>query len=192
MLCTWSARGQEAEEMQEEVQQTDITDSFEKLVRESSSWETFKVIPIIKVKAFGMQLEDSTSQTQQQIDILTKKIVDQKVIIDSSNNNISSLEASLEKSQMTNDEISFLGFSFSKNAYHILVWLIISLLVFIIIVTYMLYLRGNSLTRQYKKDLEQVRSELDVQRSKAHENQVKLKRELQTMRNLMSEKGVKF
>lgn len=187
------AMGQELEETQPEMApQTYITDSYETLVKQSSSWENFKVIPIAKVQAFGKQLQDSTSQYQETIDDLSLQIVSQKAIIDSSNINISALETSLEESERTNNAISFMGFSFSKNGYHIFVWLIICALLLIIIVTYMLYLRSNSLTRQYKKDLEQVKKELETQRSKAHENQVKLKRELQTLMNLMSEKGVKF
>lgn len=193
LLCSLQTKAQEGEEIQSEVVETsDITDSFQKLVKDASTWENFKVIPIAKVQAFGNQLEDSTSQSQIKIEQLTEKIADQKVRIDSSKSSIDTLQASLDESQRTNDEISFVGFSFSKNGYHIFVWLIICILALIIVVIYMLYLRSNSLTRQYKRDLEQVREELENQRSKAHENQVKLKRELQTMMNLMSEKGVKF
>ncbi len=193
MLFVWSVNAQnDSEEVNVEVKESDITNSFDDLVKSSSTWETFKVIPIVKVNAFRTELKDSTRQAQNQIQDLTESLAEQKVAVDSAIAKIAMLETSLEESEKTNNEIGFMGFSFSKAGYHLFVWLIISALATIIFIVYALYIRSNQLTKQYRKDLEQVREELEDQRSKAHENQVKLKRELQTMMNLMSEKGVKF
>jgi hypothetical protein len=169
-----------------------IKASFDKLIKGSSTWETFKVVPIVKMQAFASELKDSIVSNKLQVEALKQKLVSQKIALDTANTKLKKLNSQLELSQTTNDQISFLGIGLTKAGYHAFVWVVICGLLVLITIVYMLYLRSNILTKQFKKDLDLVRDDLENQRSKSHESQVKLKRELQTLMNTMAEKGIKI
>lgn len=164
-----------------------LNESFAGMMQKYSTYEQYKVIPIVKLNEFWSVVVDSVQTKDRDISQLNGQIVALNAMIDSLKSDLNSVKASLETSQAVNTEIAFLGISFDKTVYHVLVWTIIILLAALAVMAYLMYIRGNGLTTRFKKDLDQLRQEYDEHRDKSREAQVKLKRELQTAVNTIDE-----
>ncbi len=161
--------------------------TFDGMMNKYSSYEQYKVIPITRLNEFWGEVNDSLTTKERTIAELNGEIVALNAMIDSLRSDLAIVKANLETSEATNSEIAFLGISFDKIVYHILVWIIIVLLGVLAVLTYFMYIRSNGLTSRFKKDLEQLRQEYDEHRDKSREAQVRLKRELQTAVNTVDE-----
>lgn len=168
---------------------TSITDSFDKIMEDHKTWQEYKVVPVTRMEEFKAALADSVAKGQKEINELKKIISAQRVEIDSAQANIESLSQSLEVSESFNDQILFLGIPFQKPVYNSIVWVMIFVLLGLLILSYMLFLRSNRITKQAIKEREQVKDQLENQRTQSREKEVKLKRELQTALNKLNEKS---
>lgn len=177
--------------LSQEVEPKTINEAFDKIMKDHATWEIYKVVPVTKMKDFQNKLSDSVASKEQEVAGLQKNIETLGSEITVANDKIAELQKELGESQTKNDEITFLGMDFSKTLYQVIVWLIIGLLFILIILVYLMYVRSNSTSSQSKKEVDDLREELEKQRTQAHEKQVKLKRELQTAENLINEKGIR-
>ncbi|MEO9476706.1 MAG: hypothetical protein ABJG41_14285 [Cyclobacteriaceae bacterium] len=166
-----------------------ITDSFDKIMEEYKTWQEYKVVPVTRMEEFKTALADSVAKGKNEISELKKIISAQRIEIDSAQASIARLSESLEVSKNFNDQILFLGIPFQKPVYNSIVWVIIFVLLGSLILCYMVFLRSNRITKQAIKEREQVKDELENQRSQSREKEVKLKRELQTALNKLNEKS---
>ncbi|MFY0600578.1 MAG: hypothetical protein JXR03_12980 [Cyclobacteriaceae bacterium] len=176
---------------QEEQAPENIEGVFDQLMIDYATWDIYKVVPVTTLESFGKALKDSVGKKDANILELKKDIDAKASKIASLEENAASLTLELEQSNAKNDEITFLGIPLSKTLYQVIVWSLIIGLFLLAIFAYMLFLRSNKVTSQYKKDIEATQKELEDQRTKAHENQLKLKRQLQTAENLINEKGIR-
>lgn len=168
-----------------------INDQFDKILNDHKDWEIYKVVPVTKMNAFKKALNDTISKKEAKIKNLVTQIEDGTTQIEDERKKVETLKAELALSDEKNDEIVFLGISFAKTPYQVMVWSIIVVLIILMVFFYLMYLRSNSISTHSRKEIEQVKNELEELRTKAHEKQIKLKRQLQTAENLLSEKGLK-
>lgn len=166
--------------------QETLQSQYNKLM-EYSTYEKYKVIPITDINAFWANVDDSLRVKANRISQLEKKITELEVEMDTLNNKLSSVQNKLSNSRSVNDQIEFIGISFNKTAYHIMVWSIVIVLVVLAVIGYMMYMRSNMVTTRARKESESLRAALEDAKDKARETQVKLKRELQTAVNTIEE-----
>ncbi|MEP4532998.1 MAG: hypothetical protein ABJ004_07925 [Cyclobacteriaceae bacterium] len=168
---------------------TSITDSFDEIMEEYKTWQEYKVVPVTRMEEFKRALADSVAKGQKEISDLKKIISSQRIEMDSAQASIASLSESLEVSQGFNDQILFLGIPFKKPVYNSIVWVVIFVLLGSLILCYTMFLRSNRITKQAIKEREQVKDQLENQRTQSREKEVKLKRELQTALNKLNERS---
>ncbi|MFK7952664.1 MAG: hypothetical protein AB8B73_07430 [Ekhidna sp.] len=170
------------------AQSPTLQQKYDSIIETSETFKQYKLIPERSINAFWSEVTNSMSQSDQRIEELEKEIVANQGTIKSLNTQVATVQANLDESLNANDSINFLGISFSKLAYHILVWVIIIVLIVLGLVAYFMFLRSNKLTTRFKKDLVSLTSEFDDHKDKARESQMKLKRELQTAMNQLNER----
>ena len=96
-------------------------------------------------------------------------------------------------SERENAKIGFLGLSVRKGFYNAMVWSIIALLATIVLVVYTRIKHVCSVVKRVKSAYSKIVDEYRHQRFQATENQITLRRELQTALNRLEtiESGVK-
>lgn len=193
LLCINFLLIQNAVSQEKEVKPapTTIGESFDQLMSEYGTWDIYKVVPVTRMEQFSKSLTDTMKLKEARIQQLAGKIRNQQVKIDAANEKIAGLNESLEQSESTNDKIAFMGIDFQKSGYHVMMWALVAILFFLAALAYLLFIRSNKLTNQSRKECENLKKELEDQRTKSHENQLKIKRELQTAVNLLTEHGIR-
>jgi len=170
---------------------TGIVNQFENAIEESETFKQYKVIPITKLNLLVNNVKDSIRKSRNEISKLNSDIKSLNSKIEEVSNTVNSLNTSLAESEKANNTILFLGMSLKKTVYNILVWSIILALIAILAFSYLLFQRSNKVTQTTKKDLHKLSGEFESFKTKSHEKQVKLKRDLQTALNTLHEKGIK-
>ena len=168
--------------------QETLQEKYDDMIESTETYEQYKVIPRTRLNGFWSEVSDSLNQNK----IVQKE--QQNTILDQQAENVrvaavaKDLEAQLSESLDQNDTIYFLGIPFSKIGYHLMVWLIIVALAVLGVISYLMFMRSNSVTSRVKKEHEELIAEFDAHKDKARETQVKLKRELQTAINSLNER----
>ncbi|WP_258104572.1 hypothetical protein [Marinoscillum sp. MHG1-6] len=173
-----------------QAQPKDIKGAFDEIMKEHATWEIYKVVPVTKLEGFGKALGDTIATKERTISSLRTEVKELNVLLDSTNVTVASLRTNLNSSEALNDQIIFMGVEFTKIAYNVLVWTIVLALVGLLAFTYYLFKRSHVITRSARKELEEVKLKLDVQKEKAREREVKIKRELQTAMNKLHDNGI--
>lgn len=161
---------------------------YDKLIDKTETFKQFKLIPKTDLDGFWSEAVDSLKNANERINDLKGKVTAQEDSIQSLKGKVNTAETSLNDSLEMNDSISFLGIDFTKLAYHIIVWTIIIALVVGTAIAYMMFLRSNMQTTKFKRELDRLTTELENHKDKAREQQMKLKRELQTAMNSLNER----
>ncbi|MEM0940105.1 MAG: hypothetical protein AAF600_08280 [Bacteroidota bacterium] len=168
-------------------QERSLSEKYQILIQTSESYNQYKVIPEANMDAFWSEVMDSLTRNNQKMQSLSSQLSDQKEAIDSLNSIKIQLNRELEESLAYNDSISFLGISFTKLGYHVIVWGIIFILTILGMIIYFMFLKSNKVTIRSKKELEEVKTSYEQHKNKARQHEIKLKRELQTAINTLEE-----
>lgn len=160
---------------------------FENMMSRYNTYERYKVIPIVELQNFWAEVEDTVGNRNQTINRLEAQINAQQAEVDTLQRRLTSVQNALQESRLKNDTIEFLGIPFSKSGYHVTVWMIIGILAIICLFVYYLYKRSNNVTTKMKKEFELLKNEFENHKDKSREQQLRLKRELQTALNLIEE-----
>ena len=177
ILATFSLSGQET-----------LNEKYNQLLETTETYEQYKVIPRTDLNVFWSEVMDSVNRQSGIIADLNTQVQSQQAQVVESRTQANEFEAKLNESLAFNDSISFLGISFTKTSYHIMVWLIIVALAVLAVFSYLMYMRSNSVTSSTKREFESLSAEFDEHRNSARETQAKLKRDLQTAINKLNER----
>ncbi|MEO9483786.1 MAG: hypothetical protein ABJG47_10090 [Ekhidna sp.] len=178
-VCTISIRS---------IGQETLQEKYNDILENTETYEQYKVIPRTTLNGFWSEVSDSLTQNTRTISGLRSERIDQQAMIVKLNADVASLQSELDESLNQNDSISFMGISFSKVGYHLMVWLIIIVLAVLGVIAYLMYMRSNHVTTRVKKEHDILNSEFEEHKVKSREAQVKLKRELQTAINDLNER----
>ena len=174
-----------------QTENTSLNEQFKDVLDNTESFKQYKVVPKTTLNGLFKQVLDSVAKEKSKIVTLNSEISTQKSTIDGLQSQLATVTCDLEESNTLNESIGFLGVDFQKSVYNIIIWGIIILLAAGVGLIYMLFSRSNKVTKTTQNDLKRLTSEFDDYKTKAHEKQVKLKRELQTAMNTLHEKGIK-
>ena len=117
-------------------------------------------------------LKKELKDTQTIVDAQTKEITDLKA-------NLSTTQATLDKTTNEKNNMALFGLQMSKSSYNVLMWSIIAgLLAFLIFFIYK-FKNSHLITKEAKIALEEIEEEFDEHRTVALEREQKVRRQLQ-------------
>ena len=162
------------------------------IMSESESYQEYKVIKASKLLNFRTAMSDSINGYQLQIKNLEMSVVETKAELKTIQVELNIIKDKLMVSERENAKIGILGLSVRKGFYNALVWSIIALLATIVLVVYTRIKHVCSIVKRVKSAYSKVVEEYRNQRFAATENQITLRRELQTALNRLEtiESGV--
>ena len=163
------------------------------IMSESESYQEYKVIKASKLLNFRAAMSDSINDYQLQIKNLEMSVVETKAELKAIQAELNIIKDKLMVSERENAKIGILGLSVRKGFYNALVWSIIALLATIVLVVYTRIKHVCSVVKRVKSAYSKIVDEYRHQRFQATENQITLRRELQTALNRLEtiESGVK-
>ncbi|WP_420577583.1 hypothetical protein [Ekhidna sp.] len=165
-----------------------LKQKYDDMLENTETYEQYKVIPRTDLNAFWSEVADSLNQKQRKIQQLQSETQDAKALAQQARAELSDVQSKLDESLELNDTIYFMGIPFSKVGYHIMVWVIIIALAVLAVIAYFMFMRSNSVTTRTRREHEALLAEFEEHKTKAREQQVKLKRELQTAINKLNER----
>lgn len=148
-----------------------ILEKFDLIIEDSGNYKEYKVVKksaIQQIKNMIISDRDSLMYIIENLEANTSKL----------NNTIESLEKELDKTQSElsklkeeKSSIAFLGLQLNKTTYHIIVWSIIFILLFLCIIVYINYRRSNLITRTTQENMKNLETEYEEYRRNAIEKQ---------------------
>lgn len=159
---------------------TNIQGQFEYLLKKSSTYQQFKVIPIAGYNLLKQNTTDSIKKYKQEVTDHRKEIADLNNKLEASNNEIKQLKEELSAAQDTKNSIRLLGMATNKKAYKLLMWGVIIGLAVTGLILYLMYKRGHRVVREAQTRLQEVQEDFDKHRKNAIAREQALGHELQT------------
>lgn len=170
--------------------QTEVTEQASSAVEElkmviddSNNFEQYKVVNRNNVYAAIDNVFIEMDSLNAEIKKLKDSIDSQEETIGQLQSELSNSEEQLAEVQNQKDEILFLGLSFTKSSYQLLVWSIIILLVLLVLFLIFQYKRSHLLTKEAKQSLKNLDADYENYKRVALEKQQKLGRQLQDEKN---------
>ena len=156
-----------------------IEESIDSIYNMSSSWEFYKIIKKERYLNLKKEILDSLNLYKSDIQSKTRFIKSQQDSIVDAKKVIDDLSLEVKLSLDRRNEIKFIGISFTKTTYQIIVWgIIIGLLA---VLNYYVYRFNNShsVTKNAQKELEDLEEEFAAFKKKTMTKEQKLRRQLQ-------------
>ncbi|MES2416856.1 MAG: hypothetical protein V4541_01650 [Bacteroidota bacterium] len=160
---------------------------YQFMLSRSKSVNGYKLINPYRLTTVWQSVSDTLRKERVELKNSKNKIAEQQKIINNLNSEIAGKETSLNTSLAKIDEIRFLGLSFTKSVYNIIVW---SIIIVLAIALFVVIARSakNILEARHRTQLyDEVAAEYQNYKTKANEKERKLARELQDERNLVEE-----
>ena len=156
-----------------------LENQFDYLYNTSTNYKGYKVISKEGLLTFKTAILDSIARAKKTIAEKENQILSQNNRIKELQTSITQTKNTLKDSIQKEDSISFLGITFSKIAYNLILWNLISLL--IITGTYYFFKFKNShiLTKEAQESHEYVEQEYEEFRKKTLVKEQQLRRQLQ-------------
>lgn len=160
---------------------------YELLLAKSKTYYGFKLINPSRLASYYRSVADSIKKERAGRKTTQTKLIEQSKTIAALNDQIKGKESSLASSNSKIDEISFIGISFEKSTYNVMVWSIIILLALALAIV-IIRSAKNIHEAKYRAELyEEISKEYQTYKTKANEKEKKLARELQDERNKLDE-----
>ena len=160
---------------------------YQFMLSRSKTVNGYKLVNPNRLDAVWQSVSDTLRKERVELNKAHAKINEQAKTIVNLQGEITGKETSLSNTNAKVNEISFLGLSFTKGTYNIIVWsiiLVLGLALFIVIARS----AKNILEAKHRTQLyDEVSSEYQAYKAKSNEQQRKLARELQDERNIVEE-----
>ena len=153
------------------LQEGSVKEQIDYVLRKSTTYDDFKVVKISNFYTLKKNILDT-------LKVKNNQILSANLIASAKTSNYDSLSQIYEKTSnelllVSKDKntIQFLGIKISKSIYNSIVWLIIGILAFSTILSYLLFKRSNRVTVIARKDLEELSLEFEAHRKRALKRQ---------------------
>jgi len=157
------------------------------LSRTRTSPDGYKMVAKYRLDQLWKNVGDTLRKERAERKGLQQKLADQGKTVSYLKTEISGKDASLNESTDKLNEIKFLGISFDKGTYSIIVWSIIGVLVIALIIIVARSGKSISEAKHRSQLYNEISDEYQAYKSKAVEKERKLARELQDERNKLEE-----
>lgn len=157
------------------------------MLSRSKSLNGYKLINPYRLSTVWQSVTDTLRKERIELKNAKNKVIEQEKTISSLKTEISGKENTLNDTTAKADEINFLGISFTKGTYSIIVW---SIIIILAISLFIVIARSakNILEAKHRTQLyDEISAEYQAFKAKSNEQQRKLARELQDERNIIEE-----
>ncbi len=171
------------------VKNTDfsLNGQYQFMLSRSKSINGYKLVNPTRLAAVWKSVTDTLRKERAELKTTKAKVTEQGKAIATLQAEVSGKNASLNSTTAKADEITFLGISFTKGNYHIIVWSIIGVLAIALFVVIARSAK-NIIEAKHRTQLyEEISTEYQAYKVKTNEQQRKLARELQDERNIVEE-----
>jgi hypothetical protein len=171
------------------VTNTDLTlnGQYQFLLSRSRSINGYKLVNPYRLTAVWKSVKDTLTKERAELIKSNTQIAEQAKTIDTLKRQAKGNETVVTNANAKLDEINFLGISFSKGSYNMIVWGIIVILAISLFVVIARSAK-NILEAKHRTQLyDEITSEYHSYKAKASEKERKLARELQDERNIVEE-----
>lgn len=160
---------------------------YQLMLSKSRTLDGYKLINPTRLNSFYRSLQDTLRSERKQLTAARQAIAAQQKNISGLKSEVAQAENSLNESNTKLNEISFLGISFTKSTYNIIVWGLIIVLGLALAITIIQSAR-HIREAKYRRNLyDEIAEEYQTHKVKANEKEKKLARELQDERNRLEE-----
>ncbi|TKC05420.1 hypothetical protein FA048_16970 [Pedobacter polaris] len=171
------------------VKNTDfsLNGQYQFMLSRSKSLYGAKLINPARLNSVWKSANDTLRKERIELKNAKAKVSEQEKTIVSLKTEISGKENTLNDTTAKADEISFLGVSFTKGTYNIIVW---SIIIILAIALFIVIARSakNIIEAKHRTQLyDEISAEYQAYKAKSNEQQRKLARELQDERNIIEE-----
>lgn len=157
------------------------------MLSRSKSLNGYKLINPYRLSTFWQSVADTLRKERVELNKAKAKITEQAQAINNLRTEVSTKETSIANTNDKLNEISFLGISFTKSVYNILVWSIILVLALTLFVIIARSAKNINEAKHRTQLYDEINQEYQNFKAKANEKERKLARELQDERNLIEE-----
>jgi len=164
---------------QENINESSIETQFDKVYKNSTTYQSYKVIAKNKYLNLKTSVLDSLKKFTEIIDEKERSLTSEKDSVQLLKRNLLKVQNELKVTLRKEDSISFLGIQVSKLVYNLIMWLIVIVLGASLAYFTFKYYRSHVLTREAEDNLENIESEFEIHRKKSLEREQKLRRQLQ-------------
>jgi septal ring factor EnvC (AmiA/AmiB activator) len=155
-----------------------IESQFNYLITKSNRYEAFKVVKEAWLYKLKAHVNDSLNVLKTELNETKTREVNHKNEISSLNTELEQTREKLAQAIKEKNSIKFVGIPMNKAGYKSLVWTIIGGLAAALIIVFLMFRRGHTVTTQKKRDLEETKEELEAFRRRALERESQLARKL--------------
>ncbi len=164
-----------------------LNGQYQFMLSRSKSINGYKLVNPTRLAAVWKSVTDTLRKERTELTNTKAKVTEQGKAIATLQAEVSGKDASLTSTTAKADEITFLGISFTKGNYHIMVWSIIGVLAIALFVVIARSAK-NILEAKHRTQLyDEISTEYQAYKVKTNEQQRKLARELQDERNIIEE-----
>ena len=164
-----------------------LNGQYQFLLSRSRSVNGYKLVNPYRLTAVWKSVTDTLTKERAELAKAKAKILEQTQTINGLQSEVKGNETEVADTNAKIDEINFIGLSFTKGTYNIIVWSIIGVLAIALIVVITRSAKNVLEARHRTQLYEEITSEYQAFKTKANEKERKLARELQDERNIIEE-----
>lgn len=157
------------------------------LLSRSKTINGYKLINPNRLASLWQSVNDTLRKERTSLAKANAKSAELTNKINSLQSEVNSTESSLASSNNKLNEINFLGISFAKGTYNIIVWSIILILALALFIVIARSAKNINEAKHRSQLYEEISQEYQTFKTKANEKERKLARELQDERNIIEE-----
>lgn len=156
-----------------------IDDQFTKMIQESNSYQTYKVVSKNQLDILQRNVRDSISQFHTTISNNNKIFQDTKVALDSLTTKLNTSEIALNQALERENNLEVFGIGTHKSTFQTIVWSIIGILILTLAMLFYRFKKSHTDTKDALKKLSETEHELEEVRRMSLEREQKIRRQLQ-------------
>ncbi|MCC5929574.1 MAG: hypothetical protein JJU28_10040 [Cyclobacteriaceae bacterium] len=171
----------------EDAKELSLPDQYRNMVDHSNTYNEYKVIKAVHIEEFFKTLKDSLGLIQRDIATLRNTISEKDGIIASLMQELAEIKEYMALSESEKMNLTVLGIEVNKNRFVFLFWISLISLLGILGFTVFKYTESHKVTRKTIRDFDELNTEFLDYKQRSIEKERKLRRELQTERNVLEE-----
>lgn len=156
-----------------------IDNQFTTLVNESGNYQTYKIVPKVKLQQLQTNVNEAMSKLQSVIDNHASATQAQADSLQSLTNQLETTKADLAIAVEREESFQVLGMSTQKSTFTSIVWSIIGILILALAFFVVRFKKSHGITREANLRLEETEQELEDLRKSSLEREQKIRRQLQ-------------
>lgn len=158
---------------------TSLSGQFDKMIKKSTSYQTYKVISKVKILQLKQNVLDSLKTSKKLVTKKNELLKAEREGVKKTQEALTQTKLNLEAAVKKEDSISLIGMQLKKTTYNLILWSLILALLLALLYFIFKFSRNNILTKKAQSDLHFVEQEYEQHRKSSIEREQKLRRELQ-------------